>query len=63
MKFIHKGNEYIINEWKVNGVRHRLDGPAVEYPDGSCEWWWNGKQVDHLSWLLLVHEYRNINQI
>jgi hypothetical protein len=25
-------------EWFQNGERHRLDGPAVEYADGSKEW-------------------------
>ena len=29
-------------EWRVNGVLHREDGPAVEYPDGHKEWWVNG---------------------
>jgi hypothetical protein len=24
------------------GQKHRLDGPAVEYSDGSCEWFMNG---------------------
>jgi hypothetical protein len=23
----------------VNGLRHRLDGPASEWADGSKEWW------------------------
>ena len=27
----------------VNGKRHRLDGPAVEYPHGTKHWWINGK--------------------
>jgi hypothetical protein len=29
-------------EWYVNGVRHRTDGPAVEWADGDREWWLNG---------------------
>ena len=53
MQFTYKGITYTIHEWKHNGVRHRADGPAVEYPNGQCEWWWHGKQVDHFVWLLL----------
>ena len=26
----------------MNGKRHRTDGPAVEYADGSKEWYLNG---------------------
>jgi hypothetical protein len=29
--------------WLLNGVRHRTDGPAIEYPDGGKTWWVNGK--------------------
>ena len=29
-------------EWWINGKRHRLDGPAVEYFGGK-EWWIKGK--------------------
>ena len=28
----------------MNGRFHREDGPAVEYADGSKEWWLNGKR-------------------
>ncbi len=32
-------------EWWFNGVRHRLDGPAVIGVDGkSCEWYINGER-------------------
>jgi hypothetical protein len=36
-----RGNRY----WYKPGTRvlHRLDGPAVEYADGTREWWVNGK--------------------
>ena len=32
--------------WFKEGTRtrHREDGPAVEYADGSKEWWLNGKR-------------------
>lgn len=28
-----------------SGHYHRTDGPAVEYPDGSKEWWIDGKEL------------------
>jgi hypothetical protein len=31
-------------EWRLNGNRHREDGPAVIYPDGSQEWYINDKR-------------------
>src|SRR6059058_3002005 len=27
---------------RQNGKRHRTDGPAVEWPDGTREWWLEG---------------------
>ncbi len=42
--------EYIVRvhrdrtEWfNKDGDRHRIGGPAVEWTDGSKEWWLNGK--------------------
>jgi len=29
--------------WYVNGKRHRVDGPAVEYANGRKEWWADDK--------------------
>lgn len=34
-----------VKEWYLNGKRHREDGPAIEYPDGSKEWWENGIRI------------------
>ena len=31
-------------EWRLNGQRHRTDGPAVEYASGTKEWWLNGQR-------------------
>ena len=31
--------------YKVNGIYHREDGPAVERVDGSKEWWLNGEEL------------------
>ena len=30
-------------EWFVNGKLHRLDGPAVEFADGTKVWYIDGK--------------------
>ena len=29
-------------EWHLNGVRHRENGPAVEYNNGDKSWFLNG---------------------
>lgn len=29
--------------WYLNGIQHRDDGSAIEYPDGSKFWYKNGK--------------------
>ncbi len=29
-----------VKRWKVNGKLHRLDGPALEYPDGTHAWYY-----------------------
>ena len=29
--------------WRLNGMRHREDGPAIEYVDGAKVWWLHGK--------------------
>ena len=31
--------------WYLNGQLHREDGPAVEYANGTKEWWVDGKHV------------------
>ena len=33
------GNKY----WYLNGIRHRVDGPAIEYSSGTKYWYLNGK--------------------
>ena len=30
--------------WYVNGDRHRVDGPAVEYTNGGKKWYVDGKR-------------------
>jgi hypothetical protein len=31
--------------WHLDGKRHREDGPAEEWADGSKYWWLNGEEV------------------
>ena len=33
-------------QWYLNDKLHRLDGPAVEYSDGTKLWWVNGNHID-----------------
>ena len=33
-----------ITEWYLNGQRHREDGPAIEYPNGTKYWYLNGQR-------------------
>jgi hypothetical protein len=37
-------NHYGDKEWWLNGKRHRTDGPAVEWADGTRFWWLNGQR-------------------
>ena len=35
---------------------HRIDGPAIEYPDGRSGWWLNDKHLTFDKWLDLNNE-------
>ena len=41
-------NGMYVEDYKVvhyrDGQKHRDDGPAVQWQDGSMEWWVNGKK-------------------
>ena len=37
---IKNGNRF----WRLNGKRHREDGPAIEMADGVRSWWINGER-------------------
>jgi len=45
--------------WMAEGKWHREDGPAIEYPNGTKEWWLNGIQYNCLEWILKVYELEN----
>lgn len=38
-----KTDQHGNRHWRVNGMIHRENGPAIEYADGDKEWWIGGK--------------------
>jgi hypothetical protein len=36
------GNKF----WYLNGERHRVDGPAIEYFNGKKEWYYRGELLN-----------------
>lgn len=41
----HSVDEYgTLHYYNALGQRHRVHGPAVEYPDGIRAWWQNGQR-------------------
>ena len=57
--------------WMKDGVRHREDGPAIEYKNGDKDWFLFGKHIlkgskylpDEHKWLLLKGNPENIEII
>ena len=51
-------------EWQVDGKSHRLDGPAIEWNDGSKEWLIEDQEIseDHFNHVkdLPIEEIRTI---
>ena len=39
--------------WYLNGITHRIDGPAIEYHTGEKQWYVDGKEVTELEHKLL----------
>ena len=39
-------NEFGAKCWYLNDKLHRKNGPAIEYADGTEEWWLNGNYYD-----------------
>ena len=42
--------------WVYKNKLHRTDGPAIEWADGTKEWYLFGDQYEPLAWLLKLHE-------
>lgn len=45
--------------WHVNDVYHRVDGPAIECPNGTKEWWVNGNKLTEDEWLYDYYPIKN----
>lgn len=43
---------YSYVEYILNGETHRLDGPALEFNDGSDYWYIHGKEYTYFDWLI-----------
>ena len=39
--------------WYINGERHRRNGPAIIYPNGTYKWYVNGKEYGEREFILL----------
>lgn len=46
----------VYKEWKLNGQRHRTDGPAIEWWDGDKEWWINHQEYSFEDYILKLQE-------
>ena len=44
--------------WRLNGLFHRLDGPAIEYKNGTNHWYINGYNVTDI-----ITDWANENDI
>ncbi len=66
---IHMKNEIHVDKfgtkrWYLNGMLHREDGPAEEWVNGTCCWWFNNKYLGEditgfwVHWELLTHAQR-----
>ena len=40
--------------WYLNGNRHRVDGPAIEYANGDKRWYLNNRGYLKVDWKLEV---------
>jgi hypothetical protein len=40
-----------LQSWYRRGYRHRADGPAVTWQDGTKRWWLNGGILSFDAWL------------
>ena len=44
-------------EWYLNGELHRIDGPAVEWADGTKYWCLNDRFMEFQEWKVKVRKY------
>jgi hypothetical protein len=56
-------NEDEVTRWYKDGKLHREDGPAVEYPNGYCEWYINGNIYRISRWnSRMVVEWKTLSE-
>ena len=48
-------------EWYLNDQRHREDGPAVEYADGSKSWYLNGTEYTEAKWKAKLNPVKELS--
>ena len=49
--------------WWLNGLPHRVDGPAYECSDGSKAWYLNGEFYDKISYYNLMIELGHMTKV
>lgn len=42
MRYTYKIEPNGTKEWFLNGILHREDGPAIEWPHGAKDWYFHG---------------------
>jgi len=41
-----------VEEWSLNGLTHREDGPAMKHGDGRKEWWLDNMEYSEREWII-----------
>jgi hypothetical protein len=54
-------DRYGAKYWKLNGLSHREDGPAILGPDGYKEWWLYGKYYFFEDWFQKLTPEQQLN--
>ena len=42
-------DSYGTKHWRLNGKRHREDGPAIEWANGEKQYWIHGEFIKEVS--------------
>jgi hypothetical protein len=55
----HNGNKI----WYLNGLYHRVDGPAIEHSNGDKFWYLNGVEYSQEEWFERLSEEDKLKAI
>ena len=55
IKIDEDGHKFYYSDHEMR-IRHREDGPACEYADGTKAWYWHGTEIDQLTHLVLRYQ-------